>query len=154
MTRRPGPPAAVGSGRGELIVIVEDHVLHARMLRLALSKCLPSCVTELYTEGLAAARRLADRAAPLPDLLVLDLDVPGRSGHQLLADRAASPRLRSVPAAVVTSSEKEADRTRALALGADEYLHKPRDQVGFMALAERLVRLLRAGRGAHAGDRG
>lgn len=126
-----------------LVVVVEDHPLQARLLGRALTARLPGCEMEFYDDGLAASQRLADPDGAAPDLLVLDLAVPGRSGHELLDERAHDTRLAHVPAVVVTSSEADADRDRSLALGADLHLHKPVDADGFSRLAERLAALIR-----------
>ena len=125
-----------------IVVLVEDHPLQGRLLRNALTARLPGCTIELFDDGVAASRRLADPAAAVPDLLVLDLAVPGRSGHELLDERAHDPRLAAVPAAVVTSSETAADRDRSLALGADLHVHKPVDADGYARLADRLASLI------------
>jgi CheY-like chemotaxis protein len=124
------------------IVVVEDHPLHGRMLVSALREELAGRPVEVIRDGGAAARRLLDPEQPVPALLVLDLDLPGRDGHQLLADCAADPRLACVPAAVVTSSETSADRERSLELGACLHLSKPEDGAGFADLADRLAALI------------
>jgi CheY-like chemotaxis protein len=129
--------------RRDVVVLVEDHPLHARLLRRAIADRLPGCRVEVFADGAAAVRRLLDRAAPVPDLLVLDLELPGRSGHELLADRAAQERLRGVPTVVVTSSTAVADEQRSLALGATMHVRKPVDPDGFARLAEGLTALLR-----------
>jgi CheY-like chemotaxis protein len=125
-----------------LLLVVEDHVVHARLLRRALRSRLPGCEVELIADGLAAARRLADPAAPVPELVVLDLDLPGRSGHELLQDRARDPRLADVPVVVVTSADGLADAELSLRLGARAHLRKPLDADGFGALADELAGLL------------
>jgi CheY-like chemotaxis protein len=125
-----------------LIVVVEDDALHARLLRGALRGRLPRCAVEWLDDGSAAARRLADREERVPQLLVLDLDVPGRSGHELLELRAGDERLASIPAVVVTASDAEGDRERSLALGAAAHLSKPTNAEGYEELAGRLVALL------------
>jgi CheY-like chemotaxis protein len=125
-----------------IVVLVEDHPLQGRLLRNALTARLPGCTIELFDDGEAASRRLADHAAAVPDLVVLDLALPGRSGHELLDERAGDPRLAAVPAAVVTSSETAADRDRSLALGADLHVHKPVDADGYTRLAEQLASLI------------
>jgi two-component system, chemotaxis family, response regulator Rcp1 len=126
---------------GPSVVLVEDHPLHARVLRRALSTRLPGGNVELFADGTSAARRLID--GDVPDLLVLDLDLPGRSGHELLADCAADARLRGMQTVVVTASTDAADRTRSLELGAALHLPKPVDAAGFMQLAEGLAALVR-----------
>jgi CheY-like chemotaxis protein len=124
------------------IVIVEDHPLQARLLRRALEREVAGRPVEVVPDGAAAADRLLDPEQPIPALLVLDLDVPGRSGHELLACRARDPRLSRVPAAVVTSSGTPGDRERSLALGASLHVSKPRDRAGFADLADRLGALI------------
>lgn len=123
------------------IVVVEDHPLHARLLRHALER-VDGRPVEVICHGAVAARRLLDPSQPLPALLVLDLDVPGRSGHELLAACAGDSRLCAVPAAVVTSSSAAEDRERSLALGATLHVSKPEDGAGFADLADRLAALL------------
>jgi CheY-like chemotaxis protein len=125
------------------IVVVEDHPLHGRLLRHALGQCLAGYPVELIRDGAVAAERLLDPSRPVPALLVLDLDVPGCSGHELLACCARDPRLSTVPAAVVTSSAAPGDRERSLALGARLHLSKPDDGAGFADLADRLGALIR-----------
>jgi CheY-like chemotaxis protein len=124
------------------IVVVEDHPLHGRLLRHALERHLDGRPIELIPDGALAARRLLDPGQPLPALLVLDLDLPGRDGHTLLGDRQGDARLAEVPAVVVTSSAAPADRERSLALGADLHVSKPEDRDGFAALAGRLAALI------------
>ena len=122
--------------------MVEDHPLHGRLLRRALERELDGRPVEVIPDGALAAQRLLDPGQPLPALLVLDLDLPGRDGHALLADRQADERLSTVPAVVVTSSAAPGDRERSLALGASLHVSKPEDGDGFAALADRLVALI------------
>jgi CheY-like chemotaxis protein len=85
---------------------------------------------------------LADAAAPRPDLLVFDLRIQGRSGHELLVDRARQLRLRTVPVAVVTSSTDDTERERSLGLGASMHVRKPLNAEGFSRLADMLAALV------------
>jgi len=133
----PQPEAAAPS-----VVLVEDHPLHARVLRRALAARLPGGRVELFVDGTAACRRLMDAAAAVPDLLVLDLDLPGHTGHELLALCMAEDRLTEMQTVVVTSSTDAADRDRSLDLGAAMHLPKPVDAAGFMQLADGLAALV------------
>ena len=121
---------------------MEDHPLHARVLRRALTTRLRGARVELFADGSTACTRLMDAAAAVPDLLVLDLDLPGRSGHELLEQCAAAARLSEMQTVVVTSSTDAADRERSLALGAAMHLPKPVDAAGFMQLADGLAALV------------
>lgn len=62
---------------------------------------------------------------PLPDVILLDLNVPRGNGRDVLSAIRANPRLAGIPIAVVSSSISETDRTDAALLGADRYIVKP-----------------------------
>ena len=123
------------------VVLVEDHPLHARVLRRALAVRLPGGDIELFDDGTSACRRLLEGSRP--DLLVLDLDLPGRTGHELLSQCADAEMLNEMPTVVVTSSIDAADRERSLALGVTLHLPKPVDAAGFIQLADGLAALVR-----------
>jgi CheY-like chemotaxis protein len=133
---------AMSNPYGPIVLLVEDHPLHARVLTQALGVRLPGGSVELFDNGKAAFRRLKD-GAPRPDLLVLDLEVPGCTGHELLAGCARDEHLRGIPSVVVTSSTAAADRERSLELGAAMHLPKPVDAAGFMQLADGLAALVK-----------
>lgn len=122
------------------VLLVEDHPLHARVLRQALTARLPGGRIELFDDGTAACERLM--AGDVPDLLVLDLDLPGHSGHDLLALCLSEERLSAMQTVVVTSSTDATDRDRSLELGAALHLPKPVDAAGFMQLADGLAALV------------
>ncbi|MBI4544247.1 MAG: response regulator transcription factor [Gemmatimonadetes bacterium] len=60
-----------------------------------------------------------------PDLLVLDLMLPGLSGYDVLAELKRQPETADLPVVVLTAMREEADRIRGLELGADDYVTKP-----------------------------
>ncbi len=64
-------------------------------------------------------------AAERPDLMLLDLMLPGYSGYDVLAELRRRPTLSEVPVIVLTARREEADRVKGLELGADDYLTKP-----------------------------
>ena len=79
-------------------------------------------------EALDYLRRAARPAgAPRPDLVYLDIEMPGASGHDVLAAIKSSPALRVVVVVLLTGLDDEAHRRRALAGGADGYVLKPTD---------------------------
>jgi CheY-like chemotaxis protein len=88
---------------------------------------------------LRGSESYADRAAfPFPDLILLDLKMPAKSGFDVLEWLRTEECLRQVPVVVFTSSVQEEDRARAFELGAKEFLVKP---VSYRALQD-LVRAL------------
>jgi len=72
-------------------------------------------------------------AGDVPDLVLLDMHLPGASGLDLIATLRADPRLRSVPIVALTAHAMAGDRERFLAAGCDGYLSKPIEIEGFAA---------------------
>ncbi|HSJ15074.1 MAG TPA: response regulator [Longimicrobiales bacterium] len=64
-------------------------------------------------------------AAERPDLVLLDLMLPGFSGYEVLTELRRRPELAEVPVIVLTARKDEADRVQGLELGADDYVTKP-----------------------------
>ena len=84
-------------------------------------------------EALAFLRREGRfAAAPRPDLVVLDLNLPGRDGRDVLAEIKRDAELRSIPVVVLTTSSAPQDVRRAYDLHANCYIVKP---VGLAAFA-------------------
>ena len=69
--------------------------------------------------GLAAAAR------ELPDLILLDMHLPGVSGYEVVASLKADDRTRHIPVIAVTSDAMAGDEARARAAGCDDYVAKP-----------------------------
>jgi CheY-like chemotaxis protein len=72
--------------------------------------------------------------APLPDLILLDLNLPGMHGREVLSTVKEDPGLRTIPVVVLTTSEAEEDVLRSYALHANAYVTKPVDFDRFMAV--------------------
>ena len=64
-------------------------------------------------------------AAERPDLMLLDVMLPGRSGYEVLADVRRMAGVEQIPVIILTARREEADRVQGLELGADDYLTKP-----------------------------
>jgi len=76
----------------------------------------------------------AEPSETCPDLFLIDLNLPRRSGDEILARIRQSRRCAQVPVIVVTSSDSPQDRARASQLGASFYFRKPADLERFMAI--------------------
>jgi two-component system, chemotaxis family, response regulator Rcp1 len=63
--------------------------------------------------------------APRPDLILPNVNLPKRDGFEILAEIRASEVLRSIPVIIFTSASFAAERKKALALGAEDYISKP-----------------------------
>ena len=119
------------------VLLVEDDEGDALIARegLAAGKIL-NHVTVLSNgaEVLAYLRGEGEHAeSPRPDLILLDLNLPGRDGRQVLADIKADPELRRIPVVVLTASEADEDVIRSYDLHANAYVTKP---VGFDTFIE------------------
>lgn len=79
-------------------------------------------------------------AAPRPDLILLDLNLPGYDGRQILGTIKSEPSLRSIPVVILTTSDADDDVREAYHLHANSYLHKPLDLDEFIQLADALCR--------------
>ncbi|GAB4180937.1 MAG: response regulator [Geothermobacteraceae bacterium] len=64
-------------------------------------------------------------AAPRPGLILLDLNMPRKSGREALAEIKADPELRSIPVVVLTTSKAEEDILRSYDLGVNSFITKP-----------------------------
>jgi two-component system, response regulator len=78
-------------------------------------------------------------AARAPGLILLDLNLPGTDGRQVLSRLKADERLRQVPVVVLTTSRDERDVRACYRAGANSYIQKPVDLSGF----QRALRMLR-----------
>jgi chemotaxis family two-component system response regulator Rcp1 len=136
--RRPILVTAPQCGPVQRILLVEDNPGDAQLVRMAFAEALPSARVSVVTDGEAALVRLRDEGPP--DLLLLDLNLPRLSGHEVLQEIRADAALRRLPVVVLSSSEAEADVTRSYELGANSHVAKPGDVDALFALAETLAR--------------
>jgi two-component system, chemotaxis family, response regulator Rcp1 len=88
-----------------------------------------------------------DPSQTCPDLFLIDLNLPRRSGDEILAHIRQSSRCARVPAIVITSSDSPQDRARARELGASFYFRKPADLEKFMAIGGIVRKFLEAHNG-------
>jgi CheY-like chemotaxis protein len=91
------------------------------------------------SEVLAYLRGEGEHAgAPRPDLILLDLNLPGRDGRQVRADVKSDPDLRRIPVVVLTGSAAEEDVVRSYDLHANAYVTKPVDLRTFVEVVRRI----------------
>jgi CheY-like chemotaxis protein len=101
------------------VLIVEDHATMRRAMRLALEEL--GLEIDEASDGTSALERV--RADP-PDLVLLDLSIPGIGGEEVLTRMRGDPATAGVRVIVVTAAGEES-RARILAAGADAYFTKP-----------------------------
>jgi chemotaxis family two-component system response regulator Rcp1 len=114
------------------LLIVDDNQLEAMLLKHALLAHCREASIRIVDDGQQALDFLhgvsQGRHAPLPDIIILDLSLPRRNGHQVLEAIKAQPALRSIPVIMFTSSTKEEDIRKAYDLHVNCYVTKPVDQ--------------------------
>ena len=114
------------------IIVVEDNPADMILLREALTQHGISFQLKHYTNGEDAAKALA-AAAQVPDLILLDLNVPRLDGFDLLRIIRGNPVLARTLVGIFTSSQAASDKKRAEELGADAYIVKPPGYQEFVA---------------------
>lgn len=113
-----GPPP--GKGPIGRILIIEDESNILEALNFILSRA----GWDVRGHG-KGADALAEIARLSPDILVLDVMLPGRSGFDILADLRARPETQALPVLMLTAKGQAKDREQAMALGANGFLTKP-----------------------------
>jgi DNA-binding response OmpR family regulator len=103
------------------IVVVEDELDVAQLLKLTLERGGDAKV-EIVGSGAAALQAVAK--AP-PDLVILDLNLPGLDGTEVCRMLRARPASSQLPIIMLTARTEESDRVLGLDLGADDYITKP-----------------------------
>lgn len=112
------------------MLLVEDSPSEVRLAREALKEAgLPVELT-VAEDGVAALDYLglvAKGAAPRPDIIFLDLNLPRKNGREVLAEVKVAPNLKQIPVVVMTNSRAEDDIHAAYSLNANCYIAKPAD---------------------------
>lgn len=121
-----------------LILLGEDEPDDAFLIRRALARAGISNPIEHVRDGQEALRYLervlTDRTVKRPSLVLLDLKMPRKDGFEVLEWVRAQPEFKTLPVAILTSSQELRDIGRATALGATSFLTKSSSFVGVAEL--------------------
>ena len=118
------------------ILVVDDIEANVRLLEAKLSAEYYEVLTA--SDGVTA---LAIAAAEKPDIILLDVMMPGMDGFEVCRRLKDDPETRHIPVVLVTALDGRADRITGLEAGADEFLTKPIDDVMLFARVRSLTRL-------------
>jgi two-component system cell cycle response regulator DivK len=103
-----------------LVLLIEDQPLHAKLFTEVLRAAGLICVTAMNgRDGLAVA------TATSPELIIVDILLPDRPGHEIIAELRRSSRNTAVPIIAITAAPEREIETLSLAAGADVFLTKP-----------------------------
>ena len=126
-----------------LIFVIEDNPADVRLVREGVDAGDVELRLEVINSGQQAAERLtaieADGPEDHPDLILLDLNLPGKSGFDLLRTVRTATVFPDVPVVVVSSSENADDITRAYELAANAYVTKPADPDDYIRMIDATV---------------
>ncbi|MGC1548403.1 MAG: Hpt domain-containing protein [Rhodanobacter sp.] len=111
-----------------LVMVVDDSIT----MRKVTGRVLERHEYEVHTakDGIDAIEKLNER---VPDLMLLDIEMPRMDGYELATHMKADPRLRHVPIIMITSRTGEKHRQRAFDIGVERYLGKPYQEAELLA---------------------
>ena len=113
------------------ILLVEDNIDDADLLVDVLQQEQARAKVQVIEDGEAALAYLRRDEPYLnavrPHLILLDLNLPRKSGHELLAEIKTDPELKRIPVIILTTSTSDLDVKTSYALGANSFITKPVD---------------------------
>lgn len=137
---------AITLGQHINILVVEDNPEDYETTRRAFDKAGMKDSIRRCKDGDEALDYLYRRgpyedaeSSPRPGIILLDLNLPGTDGRQVLAQIKAEETLRDIPVIVLTTSTDERDIEDCYHRGANSYMQKPVDLSGFMGAVQRLT---------------
>ena len=122
------------------ILLVEDNPGDVRLTREALKE--GKVLNNLYVaqdgvEAIACLKREGKYAGAIrPDIILLDLNLPKKDGHEVLADVKSDPDLRRIPVVILTTSKAEEDVLQSYNLHANCFITKPVDLDQFINVVQ------------------
>jgi CheY-like chemotaxis protein len=134
-------------GRSQLveILLVEDNPSDIELTMRAFKKARLTNPIHVVQDGVEAldflfaiGRHAGRREAPLPEVILLDLNLPGKSGLEVLRQIKADQRTRNIPVVVLTVSKRDRDINECRRLGAETYIVKPVDFQSFSEVTTQL----------------
>lgn len=124
------------------ILLVEDNLADVRLTEEALHEGKVANVLRVAEDGVVALEMLRREGRfsdlPLPDLVLLDLNLPRRDGREVLAELKKDPALRRIPVVVLTTSSEERDIVASYDLHANCYITKPVDLDQFIGVVRHI----------------
>jgi len=117
------------------ILIVEDHAPDVYLVQRALRANQVEFEMTRFEDGQQAFEEIWKQGPPpfeIPDLVILDLNVPKIDGMEILRAMRKDPNMAKVPIAILTSSGALQDKVEAMASGADRFITKPVDLKSFV----------------------
>lgn len=122
------------------ILLIEDNLADIRLTQEIFKDCKICNNLHVAKDGIEALEFLRRQGpfknAPVPDLILLDLNLPKKDGRELLQEIKQDEGLKKIPVIVLTTSEAEQDILRSYNLGANCYITKPIDLDQFIKVVQ------------------
>lgn len=122
------------------ILLVEDNSTDARLIHEVFKRGNIQCNLHVVVDGIEAMKYLRKEGSyivkPVPDLILLDLNLPKMDGKTVLKEIKLDKKLSHIPVIILTSSKSEADISHAYNLEADGYLTKTFDMERLISMAK------------------
>lgn len=132
------------------ILLVEDNPGDVFLMKRALKQADLDCEVVHLPDGAAAVeyvrRREPLERRPVPDLAMLDMNLPKKDGAEVLEVMRQIPEYANVPVVMISSAASPRDRERTSGLGDTRYITKPMDLGGYVKIGELLKEILVSGR--------
>jgi two-component system, chemotaxis family, response regulator Rcp1 len=129
------------------ILLVEDNPDDIDLTIEAFKESSSESHLHVVEDGVQALEFLRRRGvhaeAPRPDLILLDLNLPRKSGHEVLQEIKSDPDLRQIPVVVLTTSAADNDVLRSYELSANCFITKPVDLDAFLSVVRVVDRFWR-----------
>jgi two-component system, chemotaxis family, response regulator Rcp1 len=126
-----------------IILLVEDNPGDAALFSTAFENCQFPVQIRVATDGEVALDYLFLRGKyagmSIPDVVLLDINLPKKNGFEVLAEMRRHPVLEGIPVFMISGSKNKADILKSQAMNAAAFLSKPMDLEGFEALATSLL---------------
>ncbi|HET7268710.1 MAG TPA: Hpt domain-containing protein [Oleiagrimonas sp.] len=126
--------AAPTETRSPTVMVVDDSITMRKVTGRILERHEYDVMTA--KDGMDAVEKLQDR---VPDLMLLDIEMPRMDGYELATHMKNDPRLKDVPIIMITSRTGEKHRQRALDIGVDRYVGKPYQEADLVKQIEQLL---------------
>jgi len=125
------------------ILLVEDNPADAKLTVAAFQQLHVANHVVVAKDGDEALAFLFQKgvhgAAPRPSLILLDLNLPGKSGHEVLSEIKSNENLKTIPVLILSSSDDPGDIARTYQNHANCYITKPADLNGLFAIVESIA---------------
>jgi chemosensory pili system protein ChpA (sensor histidine kinase/response regulator) len=130
----PPTPEVEAKDHRTFVMVVDDSITVRRVTERLLERNGMRVMTA--KDGVDAVAQLQDH---LPDIMLLDIEMPRMDGYEVATHVRNDPRLKNIPIVMITSRVGQKHRTRAMEAGVDDYLGKPYQESELLAAIEALT---------------